>query len=1823
MQTTIPLSGQRIVSNATPIDVEVDDLPFDPSSGLDDEASLASEEDMTFLDEQSKPIRRKKQPSIVELIETVKQLQDISRPLTLEERDLIANWPGWGPYAPAFEKEPREKWEAIGPQIRMLLGTAGYEAASAATPTSFFTAPYISKAIWRLAEKLGFSGGQVLEAGCGTGQVLSYAPAHLDLQMTGIEQEPFTASIAQLLFPHAHIITAPLQEVALANDHYDLAVGNVPFADIPIYDRTLPFKEKLTLHNYFIYRALAALRPGGLAILVTTYYTMDAATAQARQKLSELGLLLGAIRLPSMGHRWAKTSVITDILVLQRRVGDEHGWKGHVEWLGVEEMSLGDNQKIKTNAYYASSPEQIVGTPSLGRGMYRDNELIIKAPDDLENALDGAIGRIVLEAARKKSTYIPRLNPGHLDTQLASLREDGLKEGCFYLMGDVGLVEIVHGQPQAVTRSVAELSALVRVRESALVLMEAERDYAKTDEELRPLRLELNRRYDTYVKHSGPIRQSKLSKRIDQKTGEEKITRRLPSWMYTFRTDEHYPLLLGLEIYDDETGRAKKATIFSERVNHPAVYKETAESPEEAIALSLDRYGSLDFAFIASATGRSEETVAEYLGDLVYEDPAEQRFEIAPTYLSGNVRHKLEVAGKALRSDPKWQRNVDALQKIQPEPIAPDDIKVLLGAPWVPVPHLIQFCQETIKLKPEIVHDRLTGKWTVSAPAGTGSSVEATSTWGTARMSAFKLIEHLLNRKTTTVEDVDSDGKAHANTDETMLAQQKRKELQTRFSEWIWEDLERTNALAALYNTLYNGVVPSSFNGDHLSFPGMDPFWQTHLYSWQRDFIARMINTRSGLCAYPVGAGKTKIQVAGALTLRRMGLINRAAILVPNHLLEQITAEAKQLYPAANILMISHHDLSRENRRIFMARIATGDHDLVIMTHGAFEAIDVHPATKRAYIQQRIKEYKQVLLSIGSHGENKAEKRRIKQIEKQLLRMREQLEEQLDTPHDSGITFEQLGISYLVVDEAHFFKNLGLPTNQEKLQVTASQRAQDMLMKLRWLEQQNGKRPFASFFTATPISNSMVEAYVMLWYLKYDLLKDYELFNVDDFASMFIETEAKIEVTPNGAGFRMYERPTNFINLPEFMHLFATVADIRSPDILADKRPDRREHTVAVEPTPEVIDFVNGLVARSEELRAGSPREINGKSDNMLWVTTDGRKAALSMLLHGIVEAYPAKLDAIASEMAKVYDRWQEKAAYLPGPYKSLQIGFCDLGTPNPVKGDQVYGQIKRLLVEKGVPAQGIRFIHEAGDSDAAKAALFEKCRTGEVAILLGSTAKLGTGTNIQTRCAAIHHCDAPWRPDEVEQREGRGQRPGNLYPVVEVFYYVQRRTFDAYSWQILANKAKFFNQMRSTTAPSREMAYSDDSSLTYGQVKAAATGDILLLEHANVTLSADAFSRLHASFERARQRDQQEARQLRTEALHAETALKRYQQIVQQMTSSTQTHPFMTVDRLVIEKKEARRKAIAHEVVQGTKKSTPFHKLGYWQGIPLFLKCNFLSAVQYSLAIADPTTGFDIQFYAAWLDEKNQWNIGATIEDFFKSLPIRIEAEQERIVKRRQKAEEFEAQARTVFPQHDPWQTVLARKQALDHYINCAANAHSEEARQHLVVMRQHLMETAPKEMMERPTPKNTATYVLPPRNPMAEAAVSTTRIEVEQTQAKEQTIEEIVRTIQQSGVVGSRAAVSFGNYEHIQQAKKRKKGKSVSAPQVQSQPKAEVKEKQPMKGEITPTQAQPKAGTTKKKTTQYQGAALWDLVTQESAPLHVASASGNSELPEQLTLF
>jgi N12 class adenine-specific DNA methylase/SAM-dependent methyltransferase len=1674
----------------------------------------------------------------------------------------------------------------------MLLGSQGYEAASAATPTSFFTAPFLSQAIWRLATRLGFCGGAVLEPGCGTGQVLAHAPADLDIQVTGIEQEPLTASIASLLHPQAHIINAPLQEVALAEDAFDLVVGNVPFADIPIFDRTLPFKKRLSLHNYCLYRALAALRPGGLAILITSRYTLDAMHSEARAILGDLGIFLGAIRLPGSSHRFAKTAVITDLVVLQRR-HSRSVWKGH-DWLGVVNHAFGDVE-METNTYFAQHPEHILGTVTLGRGMYHDQELIIRAPDDLEAALAQASDRITTEAIGQRSLFLPRFDARALDHPLVQLQSDGREEGCFYLLPEKGLVQICEGQPKAITRTslLPELTALVHLRDAALALVEAERDYERSDEDLLPLRRELGRRYDAYVAQYGFLNRSTVYKRIDKETGEEHLYRRLPPAMSVFRTDAHAPLLLSLERYDEERQQAEKAPILTQRVNVPPIYKERADSREEAIALSLDRYGRLDFPFIARLTGRPVEQIAEYLGELVYEDPERQEWEIAPLYLSGNVRHKLEVARKAAQADPqRWQRNIEALEPVQPAPIPPEQITVLLGAPWLPEADLIQFCRETFKFTPEIHHERLTGKWTVVPPRGVGDAVQIKSIWGTRRVSAFRLLEHLLNHRTTIVMDIDEEGKQHFNAQETMLAQQKRKEIQARFRTWIWEEQARTERLAALYNTLYNGTIPTSYSGAHLSFPGMDPYWQAHLYPWQRDFIARMLTNRSALCAYPVGAGKTKIQVAGAMTLRRMGLISKAAILVPNHLLEQIAAEAKQLYPGANILMLSREDLGQEHRRLFLARIATGTYDLIVMTHSAFQAIDVHPSTRAAYIREQIREYKQVLSRIPPESEDRAEQRQIKQIEKQIQRLHERLKALLAIPHDPGITFEQLGISYIIVDEAHFFKNLGLPTNQEKLQAQPSQRAHDLLMKLRWLEQQNGTRPFASFFTATPISNSMVEAFVMLWYLNQRVLTERQLATIDDFASVFIESEAAIEVTPNGADFRLYERPRRFVNLPEFLHLFTTVADIRPPDILAEQRPDRLEHTIAVEPTEEVIAFVNGLVERTERLHEGDPMTMdNGKLDNMLWVTGDGRKAALWLGLHRKPEQYPAKLDAIATQMATVYHRWQEQAAYLPGPYKSLQIGFCDLGTPSAEKGEQVYGELKRLLVEKGIPAAGIRYIHEVSDSDTAKAALFEQCRNGQVAILLGSTAKLGTGTNIQTRCAAIHHCDAPWRPDEVEQREGRGQRPGNLYPVVEIFYYVQRRTFDAYSWQILSNKAKFFNQLRSCTITSREMAYSDDSSLTYGQVKAAATGDVLLLEHANVTLSAEAFTQLHASYERARDRDRQQAEILRQQARYEEKQFTRLQQIAQVRASYTGAHPWMTPERLLMTSKEQRRAALAERVLEAIKKQAYSSKLGEWQGVPIFLRIEFLAVhtATYTLMAGDAWEGESLSFSPGWLEKENLWRIDARIEEFFLKLDLQMEELRASIQKKLQQAEEFEQQAQVPFPQEQDWQAVLARKRELDHYIEQAARARSEQALRKLAQLRERLLATVPQDLVERPRARSSAQFVLPPRDPNAQTVVEQKHIEVAEVEAKEQTIEQVARTIQQS-VVGSKATLVFGNLEPLKKMRREKKGKKH---------KTSSKETKAAASSIKQASAE-----AKRKTPSTALPTLWDALPEEPLP-------------------
>ena len=1744
---------------------------------------------------------------ILDVVELIHQLAEEQREATPDEQNLLAHWMGWGPVAKAFDYTPEGYWAEVGARLRMLLGPDGTEAAAAATPHSFFTAPYLAEALWDIAMGLGFTGGKVLEPGCGSGAVLAGAPKALPLAFTGIEREPFSARVAQTRFPHANIINAPLEKTIVIDHSFDLVVGNVPFSSTHIYDRNAGGRE-LSLHNYFIWRALQALRPGGLAVLISSRFTLDAVRDTQRDMIAAYGTFLGAIRLPSRAHEAAKTDVVTDILVFQKKTPSLI-WEGH-SWFKQSTTAI---PGIGVNEYFDDHMHQILGTPRVEKGRFGDGDLVVQAPEHREEALHALVASLVQEAEQHGAIYLPPVDRTVIGEHIVRLRDDGLKEGSYHVV-DGQLIQIVDGDIQPVKKLVAELTALVHLRNAALNLLEAERDLDRADEDIEPLRQHLNTCYDAYVRTYGAVHRAKIIVgQEDPETGEKSISRRRPPAMYAFSHDPDYAIVLGLEEYDDETQQAHKAPIFRQRIHVRPSRKDRADSPAEALALCLDEYGTLDLERIGHLLAIAPEEVPALLGTLIYEHP-HAGWQLASEYLSGNVRDKLDEARQAAERQPeRYSRNVTALEAVIPEDLLPEEIKAILGAPWLPTKDIEQFCQDIFGLRPVVNHIPLTGAWQVSSPSGSLSSAAASSEWGTARVSAYHLVELGLNQKVPVVYDVLPDDSKVKNVEESIAAQDKLRVIQARFSEWVWEDTDRATRLAEVYNRTFNAVVPRSYDGSHLSFPGMSEQWQNSLYSWQKDFVWRMVSSPAALCGHPVGAGKTTTEIAGAMTLKRMGLTQKAAIIVPNHLLEQITSEAQRLYPGAHILMVSRDDLSKERRKLFAAKIATGNYDFVVMTHSGLSAIGVHPETETAYIEQRIAAYREALLKLDEEDKGTA-RRSIKQLETAIEKMRQRQEELLDKAHDDGVTFEQLGISYFIVDEFHLYKNLGLPTNIQGLQVKPSKRSTDLEMKLRWLEQQNAGRPFASGFTATPLSNSMVEAYVIAWYLNQDLLTEYGLRNVDAFASTFIEFQTRVEVSPNGASFRLHTRPARFVNVPEFLNLFTQFADLRGPEILSAKRPHKIERTITIEPSDEVQAYVDELVERSEEIQQGRPREIEGKLDNMLWITSSGRMAALDLSLVGRPQEHAPKLEAVAANMLEVFHRWQEEAAFLDGEFKSLQIGFCDLGTPNDEDGDQIYGKLKLLLLAGGIPSYGIRFIHEA-KSDGAKAQLFQHCRNGQVAVLLGSTTKLGTGTNIQTRGVALHHIDAPWRPDEVEQREGRVQRPGNVYPQVEIFRYVQRRTFDAYSWQTLANKAVFFDQMRSGKIKGREMDELGDAALSFGQVKAAATGDILILEQADLNVTVAHLQRLRSAHLRSRKRDQQEATIARNTASDATKRADLFNLLATNAKAATLQGFVTSRGSILVDRSEAG-EYIASRIQALLNREGGREGLGTWSGIRIDAQVRKLSNQYVVELLIGGGLGHDPIHLSAsqeWITKGQRWRFAHAVHQLLATAEHKAEGELVAASKSLERAQEFEKHAQDPFPQEEDLHALLNRKKELDTYTSLAAAAKGNtEKMEEVAKLRAQLLKDTPmateaEQQMALPV------KLLPPARPAAthtpptQTQEATIMGEAENAPTKPEGAFVTQQVIDSQSMpaptkapkttITSKATLLFGNLEHIGLLQKRRSHQNETKPEKKclSKKTAQVKKEPSQQQQMLWDEHTPLAVTEEMHTPPTSQLSLW----------------------------
>jgi N12 class adenine-specific DNA methylase len=1354
--------------------------------------------------------------------------------------------------------EARGAYARVRDRLAELMSDAELAAARRATLNAHYTDAALVRAIWRGARSLGFTGGRVLEPGCGSGHFIAFAPP--GSQVTGIELDPVTAGIAAALHPRAEIRAESFAGTRDRAGSYDLAIGNVPFGKAVLRDkRHNPGGH--AIHNHFIVKSLHLVRPGGLVLVVTSRYTMDARNPAARREIAGLADLVAAVRLPSGAHqRAAGTGVVTDLLILRRREPGRDPCGTAWEQARLTEL---DGTEVPVSQYFLDHPGHVLGELAAEHGTYRADDLVVRPAAGLDTApgLAEALGRVLDDVAVSArpaglawapAPDIPR-DPVQEPGGGGSREPEGFlrarADGTFTRAEDGA--EVRHEVPGT---QAAELRQLLGLRDTIRGLLDAEAASGEDDSRTERLRAELNRRYDAYVQSYGPLNRYALRRtgRTDPVSGEPVLARVQPL-RGGFREDPFAQVVHALEEFDPVGQRAAKAAVFRERVVAPRTPRLGADTPADALAICLDTCGEARLAEIARLLGTSEADARARLGTLAFDDPQSGRLVPAAEYLSGSVRDKLRAAEQAAADDSRYALNVTELRQVVPRNLTPGEIEARLGASWIGAAYVEQFLRETLD-DPGVRVEHPGGQ--VWAVRGSGHSVLATSTWGTLRYPAPALAQAVLEQRKIEVRDMirTPDGERSVlNLDATLAAQEKAAELAERFSAWAWENPGRARELAGTYNERFNNIALRNYDQAQLSLPGLAATFQPRPH--QVAAVARMIGEPAVLLAHEVGAGKTAEMIIGVTELRRLGLIRKPAIVVPNHMLEQFAREWLQAYPRASTLVAGRDELKGEGRRRFVARCATGNWDGIVMSRSAFERIPLSAGEQRAYLDRELAGMRQ-WLAAAKQGRSLT----VKRLEGALLRAEERLKAKLDSAKDPGITFEATGIDYLAVDEAHGYKNLRTMSNIPDAAIDGSQRASDLDMKIGYLRQRNGKR-VVTFATATPIANSVTEAYVMQRYLRPDLLHDAGISVFDSWAATFGQVVTQVELAPEGGdNFRIKSRFARFANIPEMLRMLHVAADIKTADDLKlpvpaiKEREDGRRvpEIVTVEPSDSLLDYVAELGDRADKVRS---RAVGPDEDNMLKISGDGRRAALDLRLVGLEQETPGKTAVAAGRIAAIWRQHRDHQYSAPdgSPYQirgSLQLVFCDLGTPGP--GWNVYEDLRQQLIDRGLPRESVRFIHEAR-SDRDKAQLFAACRSGRVAVLVGSTEKMGVGTNVQDRAIALHHLDAPWRPADVAQREGRIIRQGNRNAEVQILRYCTARSFDGYSWQTLERKAAFISQVMHGRLDSREISDIGDTALSFSEVKALATGNPLLMDKAEADA---ALTRLHRA-ERAWFRNQ------------------------------------------------------------------------------------------------------------------------------------------------------------------------------------------------------------------------------------------------------------------------------------------------------------------------------------------------------------------------------
>jgi N12 class adenine-specific DNA methylase len=1349
-------------------------------------------------------------------IELAHRLDAERREATEDEKRVLVKYVGWGGIPQVFADQTSSEWASERERLKELLTAEEYESARASTLNAHYTSATVISTIYDAIQRLGFEHGRVLEPALGVGHFFGLMPAEMQVrsQLTGVEIDPLSASIAGKLYPGADIRTQGFEAAMLPHDWFDLAVSNVPFGDYKLHDPE--FNERnFLIHDYFFAKAITRVRRGGLVVFITSRGTLDKVNSHLRAYLSDKADFLGAIRLPNTAFkRNANTEVTTDIVFLRRLAAGET--PSGITWLNLAEHANRDGAVFQINEYFAANPHMMLGHMANAGTMYRSSEPALVADErDLSAALGEAVASLprgIYRSAERNTS-----EPPNRETMIAP---DDVKENAFTLHdGGIAIrtgatLTPILNLPDETAR---RIRGLVKVRAAVREVLRTQlEDLA--DEEIVDARRRLNLVYDQFVARFGAINES--------------ANRR------AFRGDPDLPLLCSLEDYNSDTKRAAKAAIFDERTIQKARRTIAAESAADAVVFSLNEKGRVDLPYMETLLGCRPEQFLPELKGLVFHNPETEQWETEDQYLSGDVRAKLTTARAAALAQPHYVENVSALEAVQPNDLSASEIDARLGAVWIPFVDVEAFAKSLLDADGiNVSHAATLGTWFVRGDFNARGTIANTTEWGTLRYSALELIQDALNLKTPTVYDRDrKNDRLVINAQETEGARDKLEKIKERFKTWVWEDDERRERLCRKYNDEFNSVRLRVFNGSHLTLPSSSQ--QIALHPHQKNAVWRIVQSNNTLLAHVVGAGKTYTMVAAAIELKRLGLATKPMFVVPNHMLAQFSSELLTLYPTANILAAGKEDFTASNRARLFSRIATGNWDAVIVTHSSFEKIPVSLSTRRNFIAAQIDEIETAI------REERADRgtRLVKELERVKKRLTAKLEAlSADGKKDNTLTFEELGIDRLFIDEAQRFKNLFYVTKMTRvagLPQTASERAFDLFLKVQHIQARN-KGGGVVFATGTPISNTMAEMFTMQRYLQMDTLRRNSLQHFDSWAGTFGETVISMELSPDGSGYRLQSRFARFVNVPELMQQFRQVADVQTGEMLklpVPKLEQGRAITISAPSSPELKRFVDQLVKRTEKIKSGG---VDPRDDNMLKITTEGRKAALDLrLVLPHVRDNPDSKTNKAVE--KIYDIWQQSAST-----KGAQLVFCDLSTPQANgRWFSVYNDVREKLIARGIPADQIAFAQDAVD-DASKAMLFKSVREGRVRVLLGSTAKMGEGTNVQTRLVALHHLDAPWRPADIEQREGRILRQGNQNEYVKIFRYVTEGSFDAYMWQTLETKCRFITQVMTGDATMRRAEDVDSTALTYAEVKAIASGNPLVIEKATIDAEVMRLTRL------------------------------------------------------------------------------------------------------------------------------------------------------------------------------------------------------------------------------------------------------------------------------------------------------------------------------------------------------------------------------------------